>query len=57
MSWVISDCGTILWQFATFQTEEDAQDKIESLSYFGDLLEVVKLDEDDDINTEYCNDR
>jgi hypothetical protein len=57
MAWAISDCGTILWQFGTFHTEEDAKNRIEALSYFGDMLEPVELDENDDINTEYMNDR
>lgn len=54
--WYISDCGRLLFQFGPFDTEEDAQDCIDGLSYFGDLLEPVEVDEDD-INTEYINDR
>jgi hypothetical protein len=56
MSWAISDVDRILYQFGTFHTKEEAQDRIDSLSYFGDLLDVVELSEDD-INTEYVNDR
>jgi hypothetical protein len=52
--WVIVDCGRILWDFGTFASEEDAQDKIDSLSYFGDMLETVEIDS---INTDHINDR
>jgi hypothetical protein len=57
MTWAIVDCGKILWQFGRFQTKEEAQDKIDSLSYFGDLLSVIEIDDMVEINTEYVNDR
>jgi hypothetical protein len=44
--WAIKDVGTILWDFGTFATEEEALDKIDSLSYFGELLEAVEINTD-----------
>jgi hypothetical protein len=57
MAWAISDVSKILWQFGTFPSREAAQDRIDALSYFGELLDPVEVPEEDDINTEYVNDR
>lgn len=48
--WVIKDVGDITLWDRTFETQEEAQNIVDGLSYFGDLLTVVEVP---DINTEH----
>lgn len=43
-TWVIKDMdGSILWN-RTYDSEQEAQDVIDGMSYFGDMLTAVEVD-------------